>query len=142
MLIIDIVCFIFATIALIIQYAFLSHVKFMNILTPIGSFLSVFSGFSLFIVNPGIIYSDGEKVDYNERIYCRYCKYLYPKSNKKLEHCSSCGICICNIDHHCGVVGKCVGKLNIVIFFMFIVGNSLFMLCFYLIVFSFMFFKK
>ena len=134
-----IISFIFAIIALIVQYTFLYNIKYMCILTPIGAFISVISGLLLFIVNPGIIYSDGEKVDYNQRIYCGQCKYLYPKSNKKMSHCFSCGICVCKIDHHCGVVGKCVGKFNLVIFFTFVVGNSFFMFCLYMIFFAFIF---
>ena len=142
MLIISIISLIFAIISLIVQYAYLYKVKYMCILTPIGAFISVISGFLLLIINPGIIYSDGEKVDYNQRIYCRYCKYLYPKSNKKMEHCSDCGICVCKIDHHCGVTGKCVGKFNIVIFFLFVVGNMFFILCLHLILFFCLSLKK
>ena len=133
---------IFAIIALTIQYTFLYDIKYMCILTPIVAFLSIISGMLLFIVNPGIIYSDGEKVDYNQRKYCKYCKYLYPQSNKKMEHCSICRICVCKLDHHCGVVGKCVGKFNLDIFFIFIVGNFLFQFCLYCILFNYIFLKK
>ena len=113
----------------------------MCIITPLGSFISLVSGVLLFFVNPGIIYSDGQKVDYKERIYCSYCKFLYPKSNKKMEHCWTCGICVCQIDHHCGVVGKCVGKFNLSIFFIFVVGNSFFMFSLYMLLFNFIFHK-
>ena len=61
------------------------------------------------LINPGII--QNKKSDVDNVGYCSICQvYFNPKNN--VEHCSMCGICVENIDHHCIWVGKCVGKNN------------------------------
>lgn len=111
----------------------------MNYIIPICSILALIITFLLFIINPGIIYSDSEIINYNEKIYCADCKYLYPNTNIKMQHCFTCGVCICNYDHHCGVIGKCVGKYNTKLFLLFILILCLFMTSLYLILFNFIF---
>ena len=105
----------------------------MNILIPSFSFVSLLSSILLFIINPGIVYSNKNN---NEKAYCDACKFSYPIDNKKMHHCFLCGVCITNYDHHCGVIGRCVGKYNIIIFFIFVVSNTGFICCFYLIIFN------
>jgi len=104
----------------------------MNFLVPLCSSLSLIIGLMLFFINPGVKYSDKNS---NEKSYCGACKFLYPLNNPKMEHCYDCGVCICKYDHHCGVVGKCVGKYNTTLFFLFVVSNSAFIFCFYLMLF-------
>ena len=113
----------------------------MNIIIPIGASLSIITSLLLFIINPGIIYSDNKsKNNKNEqKIYCGACKFLYPNSNKKMEHCYTCNICVCNYDHHCGVVGKCVGKYNIILFPAFALCNFGLIFCIYLLLFNCLF---
>jgi hypothetical protein len=41
--------------------------------------------------------------------WCFTCKLWRPPGT---VHCSECGFCIDNYDHHCGVIGHCVGKSN------------------------------
>lgn len=94
----------------------------MNIILPIIISLSLISGLLTFILNPGVIYSDNS----DEKVYCSQCQFLYPKSNKNMEHCYICGICICKLDHHCDVIGKCVGKNNIVCFLLFVFSGFAF----------------
>jgi len=101
----------------------------MNYLLPISSFLAVVTGFLLLIINPGVIFSDN-KNNNNEKIYCYDCKFFYPSTNKKMEHCYTCKTCICNLDHHCGVVGKCVGKYNMILFILFVISITGYMICF------------
>lgn len=98
----------------------------MGYLVPITIFITLFSQISTFIINPGIIYSDNKDED---KIYCSECKFNYPKSNKKMAHCFTCGVCICNMDHHCGVIGKCVGKYNIILFLLFVLSSFGFIFC-------------
>ena len=111
----------------------------MNIIIPIGSSLSIITITLLFIINPGIIYSDNNSNNNEPKLYCSSCKFLYPSSNKKMEHCYTCNVCVCKYDHHCGVVGKCVGKYNIFLFSCFVLCNSGFIFCFYLILFNLIF---
>ena len=47
------------------------------------------------------------------------CKFTYPKSDKKYEHCSACEVCVAGPDHHCGVFEKCIGRKNIICFYLF-----------------------
>jgi len=68
-------------------------------------------------VDAGTLFEDEEDDYGQERIYCITCK-LYRKNNSK--HCIWCNRCIKYYDHHCSIFGKCIGKRNIVFFWMFI----------------------
>ena len=121
----------FSIISIIIQFVFLKAIIYMNIIVCINVSLSLFSGILTFIINPGIIYSEKDKNENeNEKIYCHTCKFLYPKNNKRMEHCYTCNICICNYDHHCGVIGKCVGKYNFFLFIIFVLSSFAFVFTF------------
>jgi hypothetical protein len=41
--------------------------------------------------------------------YCKTCKHLRPKN---ASHCWMCDVCVLNIDHHCQVLGCCIGERN------------------------------
>lgn len=61
------------------------------------------------LINPGII--QNKKMNIDNVGYCSICQVYY-NPNNNVEHCSMCGICVENIDHHCVWVGKCVAKNN------------------------------
>ena len=42
-----------------------------------------------------------------------------------MYHCSECEICVVGHDHHCGVVGLCIGDVNFKYFIQFIVYAAL-----------------
>lgn len=92
----------------------------LNYIVPICVSICLFSNIFTFIINPGIIYSNSKT---DEKVYCYECKFLYPNENKKIEHCFICGVCICNLDHHCDVIGKCVGKYNMALFIIFVFSS-------------------
>ena len=102
----------------------------MDIIVSLNVSLSLLSCILTFIVNPGIVYSDNNKNE-NAKIYCEDCKFLYPKDNKKMEHCFTCNICICNYDHHCGVIGTCIGKYNFFLFIIFVFSSFAFVFSFF-----------
>lgn len=52
---------------------------------------------------------------------CEICKI--PETQHRTEHCFSCNVCVRYLDHHCPVMGNCIGRNNIV--------------CFYFLLFSF-----
>lgn len=129
-------------IMLTIQFKLLKEVLYLDIIIPIASSLSIITTILLLLINPGIIYSDiqNKGVNNNEqKIYCNDCKFLYPSTNIKMEHCHKCAICVCKYDHHCGVVGKCVGKFNIFIFLSFNLSSAGLITSFYLILFNIIF---
>nr|CCC95477.1 unnamed protein product [Trypanosoma congolense IL3000] len=50
---------------------------------------------------------DGERV---ERRWCATCEIYRPL---RAAHCYFCGLCVDEQDHHCGVIGVCIGRRNI-----------------------------
>lgn len=43
-------------------------------------------------------------------LFCRTCKHLRPKNG---SHCKLCDVCIRDFDHHCTVLGCCIGGRNV-----------------------------
>lgn len=117
-------------IELMAQFSFLTSVIYLNFIVPIVSSITLISSFAIFIINPGIIYSDKKN---GEKLYCNDCQFLYPKSNKKMEHCYICKVCVCKLDHHCDVIEKCIGKYNYIFFILFVLSSFIFMFCFFAI---------
>ena len=111
---------------LIIQFVWLTNIESMNYIVPIVTFIAIVSCALNYIFNPGIIYSYDK---YKEKVYCSCCKMLYPKTSKKIIHCNICQICIQGHDHHCGVIGKCVGKINMIIFIILYLSGMAFIIC-------------
>lgn len=52
-----------------------------------------------------------------DRRFCAICELVRERGT---EHCEECGVCIIEMDHHCPWVGKCIGKENILDFYVFI----------------------
>ena len=40
---------------------------------------------------------------------CKICKVI---NRPDIVHCTDCGVCVEGHDHHCGVVGLCIGDAN------------------------------
>ena len=51
--------------------------------------------------------------------FCSICRF-YVRKDILVTHCSDCGMCIENYDHHCPWMTKCVGKNNYVSFKLFL----------------------
>lgn len=64
------------------------------------------------LVNPGI--HNSVLAPFLSESYCRVC-HCYQSSTT--EHCGICEVCICDWDHHCPWVGKCIGKGNYFAFY-------------------------
>ena len=48
------------------------------------------------------------------QIYCRTCNVTREEEQSfNISHCSECDICVKEFDHHCGVMGNCIGQKNI-----------------------------
>ena len=101
------------------------------------------SHFFTIIINPGIpsrkffnkFFDDNSKRDYNLK-ECKKCNIIVPKE-LNASHCYYCGVCILKFDNHSFWMGKCIGKNNIITFYI-----SLFSLSIYFVftVISFMLF--
>ncbi|KAJ8970232.1 hypothetical protein NQ317_015672 [Molorchus minor] len=44
--------------------------------------------------------------------YIRYCKVCNQIKPDRAHHCSTCGLCVLKMDHHCGWINNCVGFTN------------------------------
>ena len=118
---------------LIIQYTKLTHVEYMNYFVPIMTSIAIISSTLNYIINPGIIYSSNKV---KEKVHCASCKMLYPKTSNNIVHCGMCEICVNGYDHHCGVIGKCVGKFNMVIYVSLSLSGMGFVMCIFMILFN------
>ena len=74
---------------------------------------------ALFISDPGIIEKNQSEPDLedNDRVICTYCNTT---KKQRGQHCHDCGVCIFNYDHHCDVIGKCIGGKNLFLFYIFV----------------------
>lgn len=106
-------------------------------LTPVLPLLYLASSIllNLFIVltactDPGIIprkpfldrdphryYNFLSRTDSQNTVFCETC-YIYRPA--RASHCSRCQNCVELFDHHCGMVGNCIGKRNYRYFIIFI----------------------
>ena len=106
---------------LILMIFFLSKMMWVvQVIYVLVFLLMVCITLGLGLKNPGIIepstfISDVENNNPNK--FCDYCKIVRPKHT---EHCHDCNVCIRDYDHHCDVLGICVGGGNICFFYAYV----------------------
>ena len=105
-------------ILVIIEFVVIKNIIF-DILSIILFLAAAFSGIHVFLINPGISFKPKGKN--SKYFYCDKCRFSYPFDNneKRFEHCFDCGVCLQGLDHHCGVFGKCIGRKNMITFYLF-----------------------
>jgi hypothetical protein len=101
-----------------------------------------------FLWNPGLpsqamnvsyFEANKEKIALKNYRICKVCQVVM-NMDEYTEHCDDCGVCIegknkyntLGFDHHCPWTSKCVGRGNVVLFYIF--------LCFTLVLFVFLLF--
>ena len=87
--------------------------------------------------NPGHVsrsLSFREYVKYREqeRIACHLCLAL---DTDQATHCHDCGVCVRGYDHHCIVLGNCIGKNNLYAFYALLAAVPLGIVGLYLLAF-------
>ena len=83
------------------------------------------------MINPGYPKNNHERRDgypREEFYFCSVCKF-YVRRSSEASHCDDCNICIEGQDHHCPWTSHCVGKNNIITFYIFII-STLFSICY------------
>ena len=103
----------------------------------------IFLIFFLLIVllNPGILsikyFIKNKPIEQNNTSkdyeFCKKCNIYYPK-NFNVKHCYKCNICIIKRHHHCAWTGKCIGKYNLILFYIFIFFFFIFILSSFFII--------
>lgn len=116
-------------------YFFWNHI---TLLAKVYGFLNYFSFIISYtytaIINPGYpMNSKGKRIGQprEEYRFCSECKF-WVHTNKKVNHCLDCNICIEGYDHHCPWTSKCIGKKNRYSFYGFI-GSIMLLFAFFLI---------
>jgi hypothetical protein len=116
---------------LVIFTIFRNNYFLIKILFISSYLIFIFSYLYTVLINPGIPRKQyfkehfrnkniGDKKSWQK---CSKCNILIPKVFKA-AHCSRCEICVREQDHHCPWTGKCIGKYNLISFYIFV--NSLF----------------
>ena len=134
---------------LVIFTIFRKNYVLLKILFISSYFIFIFSYIYTVLINPGIPRKQyfvehfrnkniGDKKSWQK---CSKCNILIPKVFK-VAHCSRCEICVREQDHHCPWTGKCIGKYNLISFYIFV--NSLFayILMIFVIFYGYMFYTS
>lgn len=103
---------------LIGYYKYMQSFIFIPGLIIYLTFIFVYT--KLFITNPGFAENITEKKENETYLYCNVCDIRVNKKSKTM-HCSKCGMCVEQFNHHCDWIGKCIGKNNLYYFYFLII---------------------
>ena len=101
------------------------------------------------LINPGIpdkqyyigYYKNKKIGDKNNWKKCSKCNILIPKK-LKVVHCNICQVCIREQDHHCPWTGKCIGKYNLISFYIFVNSLLTYIIMIFVSFYGFMFYNS
>eukprot|EP00045_Choanoeca_perplexa_P014481 m.170510 g.170510 ORF g.170510 m.170510 type:complete len:153 (-) comp16690_c0_seq2:2685-3143(-) len=113
-------------------FLFLGQFGIRNLLLEPGSyhryavlviyFLAVTAHLRTAFTDPGIISRSAKRkakaLAKSTELFCSKCNKPRPA---RAHHCSTCGGCVEDLDHHCGWSNTCIGKRNRKFFLLFVV---------------------
>ena len=70
---------------------------------------------------------------------CSKCQILIPKTFKAI-HCDICQVCVREHDHHCPWTGKCIGKYNLMSFYIFVNSLMTYIIMIFVAIYGYMFY--
>eukprot|EP00826_Nyctotherus_ovalis_P043094 TRINITY_DN4508_c0_g2_i2.p1 TRINITY_DN4508_c0_g2~~TRINITY_DN4508_c0_g2_i2.p1 ORF type:complete len:149 (+),score=35.28 TRINITY_DN4508_c0_g2_i2:388-834(+) len=82
------------------------------------------------LINPGmprpkpVARSRLEAIKGDGMLYCKTCN-VEREAGRNVAHCSDCDVCVEGFDHHCPWTGKCIGRRNVVPFYVFLVTTAI-----------------
>lgn len=96
--------------------------------------IHLFSYLFTILLNPGIpsrkyyskFYGENSRKDYNLK-ECKKCNIIVPK-DLNTYHCHVCDVCIIEYDHHSFWMGKCIGKNNLIPFYISTFSSSIYLI--------------
>ena len=71
---------------------------------------------------------------------CSKCNILIPKKFNVI-HCEICQVCVREQDHHCPWTGKCIGKYNLVSFYIFVNSLLIFLIMIFVTFYGYLFYS-
>ena len=108
-------CFLFIAFDLFLLHAFWNKLSRVLAWGNIFVLITEITLYTLvFLSDPGI---PNRNEGAGEDVVCTTCCSI---RKDRPYHCESCDLCITECDHHCIWIGKCVGKNNYVIFYLFV----------------------
>lgn len=134
---------------LLVCFSFLNKNYFLIKLGFVSNYLIFIISYAYTcMINPGIpqrqyyIPNFFNKIGDDKKMWqkCSKCNILIPKSFKVI-HCNICQICVREQDHHCPWTGKCIGKFNLISFYIFVNSLLIYLLMIFVTFYSYMFYN-
>jgi hypothetical protein len=101
---------------LVLFFALLKDFPLLRYTSTISFTFLQFSFLSCGLKDPGVMFPSMD-IEMNSNKFCHKCG-----ADRSGHHCNVCDVCIEGHDHHCGFVGKCVGKGNLRAFYCLLIG--------------------
>lgn len=109
-----------------VVFSIMSNLELLFVLLLLSS--AFMFSFLVSAVDPGVYprLKEGELDPLNifqgKIVFCRFCHLHRPPLT---SHCHTCNVCVLEHDHHCSILGGCVGKRNLRYFVMYLLSLSL-----------------
>ena len=89
----------------------------------------------IFVKDPGLVQFNHQEPmasqlpKYSHEFQCLHCRSL---KSEKSRHCRDCNICVRGWDHHCGFLGRCIGKNNLALFYVYVCLTPLYVIALFI----------